>query len=168
MLMRYTSRSRTPGGDPTPVNARTENAAVLLEVVLALTLFAFAAGIVSSGLNSAVQRTLRLHEQAHALDLAASVLAEIEIGLRTPVAAGPEPFEAPFEGWTCQIEAAAMSFGIGDASPQPQVTVIVRSPNQSTVQRLTALFPTSNPLPSTTGMEGSGALPWLSPGASPR
>lgn len=123
----------------------SQQGAVLLEVVLALTLFAFAAGILSSSLNSAVQRTLRLHDQTHALDLAASVLAELELGIRTPQNSGPEPFESPFESWTWQIESTPSTFGTGDLSPLAQVTVIIRHTTSSTVQRLTGILPPTAP-----------------------
>lgn len=118
---------------------RPDRGAVLLEVILALTLFVFAAGIISSSLQTAVSRTLRLHDQTHALDLAASVIAEIEMGARPAQAAGPEHFEAPFEAWTWQIEAAAASFGPGDSAPLQRVTVIVRNDAGTTTQRLSEL-----------------------------
>jgi type II secretory pathway pseudopilin PulG len=143
--MRPTLRIRNKELGATAPRNRSRQGAVLLEVILALTLFAFAAGILSSSLSSAVQRTLRLHDQTHALDLAASVLAELELGIRAPQNSGPEPFEAPFETWTWQIESTPSTFGTGDLSPLAQVTVIIRHTASSTVQRLTGILPPSDP-----------------------
>ena len=144
--MRPTSRIRNPENCPPAPRNRSRQGAVLLEVVLALTLFVFAAGILSSSLHSAVQRTIRLRDQTHALDLAASVLAELELGIRAPLNSGPEPFESPFEAWTWQIESTPSTFGTGDLSPLAQVTVIIRHTASSTVQRLTGVLPPSGPL----------------------
>lgn len=134
-----TWHTRNPGRRNLASPARAERAAVLLEVVLALTLFVFAAGILSSSLQTAVERTRRLHDQAHALDLAASLLAEVEMGLRPRQPAGPEPFEPPFESWTWQIEASPHSFGDGERQPLHRVSVVVRNPNSTAVQRLAAI-----------------------------
>lgn len=127
--------------------------AVLLEVLVALGLFVFAATIVSNGLNAAVERTLRLKLQTHALDLAVSVLAEIQIGMRPAQPAGPEVFAAPFEAWTWQIETVPYSFGTEELAGLQQVTVIVRGGAPPTVQRLTELL-----LPPAGGLEPD---PWL-------
>jgi type II secretory pathway pseudopilin PulG len=124
---------------------RSESGAVLLEVVLALSLFVFAAAIISSSLNTAVERNQRLHAQTHALNLAASVLAEIHLGLRAPQPAGPEPFETPFADWTWQILATPYAFAAGDASALQQVTVIVRQQSGPTVQRLTEILALPTP-----------------------
>lgn len=114
--------------------------AVLLEVLLALGLFVFAAAVVTSGLNAAVERTLRLQAQTHALDLAVSVLSEIQMGLRAPQSAGPEPFEAPFERWTWEVEATPYTFGTEEVAGLQHVTVIVRGETPPAVQRLTEIL----------------------------
>lgn len=124
-----------PGRKP-----RAGRGAVLLEVLLALGLFVFAAAIVTGGLNAAVERTLRLRAQTHTLDLAVSVVSEIQMGLRAPQAGGPEPFETPFEQWTWEIEVTPHSFGTETAPGLQLLTVIVRGQTPPTVQRLTTLF----------------------------
>jgi hypothetical protein len=136
-----------------PGKPRQLQGVVLLEVLLALGLFVFAAAVVSSGLNAAVERTLRLKLQTHALDLAVSVLAEIQMGMRPAQPAGPEVFEAPFEAWTWQIETVPYSFGTGELAGLQQVTVIVRGGAPPTVQRLAEL------LVSPAG--GPASDPWL-------
>lgn len=116
-----------------------QRGAVLLEVLLALGLFVFTAAVVSSGLNAAVERTLRLRAQTHALDLAVSVLSEIQMGVRLPQPAGPEPFEDPFEEWTWEIAAVPYTFGTEDSVGLQQITVVVRGEAPPTVQRLTEI-----------------------------
>lgn len=138
--MRPPRPSRVPGRRHPPPPRPATSGAVLLEVVLAISLFVFAAAIITGSLSAAVDRTRHLHAQAHALDLAASVLAEIEIGVRAPQPAGPEPFEAPYPDWTWQILASPFSFGVGDRSSLQQVTVIVRHESGSPVQRLSQLL----------------------------
>jgi type II secretory pathway pseudopilin PulG len=113
---------------------------VLLEVLLALGLFVFAAAVVTSGLTTAVDRTLRLRAQTHALDLAVSVFSEIELGLRPLVAGGPEAFEPPFAQWTWEIESLPYTLGTEERAGLQQVTVIVRGETPPAVQRLTGLL----------------------------
>lgn len=113
---------------------------MLLEVLLALALFVFAAAVVSSGLSTAVDRTLRLRAQTHALDLAVSVFSELEMGLRPLAAEGPEAFEAPFEQWTWEIAIVPYTLGTEDRAGLQQVTVVVRSEAPPTVHRLTGLL----------------------------
>ena len=124
-----------PGREP-----RSGRVAVLLEVLLALGLFVVAAAIVTGGLNAAVERTIRLRAQTHALDLAASVISEIQMGLRAAQAAGPESFEAPFDQWTCEIEVGPYTFGTENAAGLQLVTVIVRGETPPMVQRLTTIL----------------------------
>ena len=79
-----------------PIRPRPTQGSVLLEVVLALVLFVAAATVVSSALQSAIDGEERLRLGVHADNLAASVVAELETGLRSPSVLGPTPFQAPF------------------------------------------------------------------------
>lgn len=119
---------------------RSRRGAVLLEVLLALGLFVFAAAVVSSGLTTAVDRTLRLRAQTHALDLAVSVFSELEMGLRPLAPAGPEPFEPPFDQWTWEIAIVPYTLGAEDRAGLQQVSVVVRGEVPPTVHRLTGLL----------------------------
>lgn len=153
--MRATRQRRHAKRFPTALGYRSrEGGAVLLEVVLALGLFVFAAAVITSSLNVVVQRTLRLRSQTHALDLAASVLAEIEMGMRRPQSAGPEPFEAPYAEWNWQILASAETVGTATRPGLQQVTVIVRQESGPIVQRLGALL-----APPIVGPAFDGGLP---------
>lgn len=105
---------------------RAESAVVLLEVILALALFAATAAIVTGGINSSVNAVERMRFSVHAGNLAATVISEIKLGDRPALMLEPEPFDEPFTNWTCQILA-----GSGDepGSPTPfqQVEVVIRN-----------------------------------------
>ncbi|MBI4663339.1 MAG: hypothetical protein HY735_31445 [Verrucomicrobia bacterium] len=110
---------------------------MLLEVVLALTLFVFAATVITGGLNASVQEVERLRLNVHASDLAISVLSEVQMGLKAPEAAGPEPFEPPFDAWTWQLEVTPVENLAGGPSSLRNVEVIVRHQTRPIVRRLT-------------------------------
>ncbi len=118
--------------------------AVLLEVLIALTLFVFAATVIVSSLNSGVERVARLKAQLHAEDLAVSVLSEVKLGMLPMESQGPEPFNAPFDQWTWQVEATPYAYGSGDASADVSalqlVTVIVKNNENTAAQWLTEIL----------------------------
>ena len=109
---------------------RPAQGAVLLEVVLALVLFVAAAAIVSSALRSAIDSEERLRLGVHADNLAASVVAELETGLRSPGVLGPAPFDAPFTNWTWQIIPPG-----GDTPGSPH-EIVIRHTDPELVRRL--------------------------------
>ena len=111
--------------------------AVLLEVVLALVLFAAAAAIIGAGLHSAINGVERQKLNAHAVDLAISVLSEIQMGLRKPESGEPEPFESPFDHWSRQILLTPTETETGEAGELTRVEVIIRHDDPAFVQRLT-------------------------------
>jgi hypothetical protein len=113
-----------------PIRPRPTQGSVLLEVVLALVLFVAAATVVSSALQSAIDGEERLRLGVHADNLAASVVAELETGLRSPAALGPTPFQAPFTNWTWQIVPPN-----GDTPGSPH-EIIIRHADPELVRRL--------------------------------
>jgi hypothetical protein len=113
----------------------------LLEVVLALALFVAAAAVISGGLHAAVESVDRLRFQAHALDRAVSVLSELQMGVRPLQTTGPEPFEPPFEEWTCEIQTAPLESGLTSDRPLKQVEVVIRHETGAVVQRLALWLP---------------------------
>lgn len=140
---------------------RQTRGAVLLEVLLALGLFVFTAAVVSSGLHAAVDRTLRLRAQTHALDLAVSVLSEVQMGIRPAQAAGPEAFEAPFAQWTWEVEAVPSTLGTEEVAGLQLVTVVVRGGEPATVQRLTGILaPLAGGTRPTTGDTNLEGVAW--------
>jgi hypothetical protein len=110
---------------------------VLLEVVLALLLFVATVAVVSGALNSSMMSLDRQRFGIHAGNLAATVHAELDLGLRSTDSLGPEDFGAPFEGWTWQlIPAAVEDQNTGQASGLTRVEVVIRNTNSAGVYRL--------------------------------
>ena len=112
------------------LQAPREGGAVLLEVILALVLFVAAAAVIGSALSSSADSIERLRLGVHADNLAASVVAELEMGNRSAAVPGPAPFESPFTNWTWQIVPPA-----GDIPGAP-FEIIVRHESGSPVRRL--------------------------------
>lgn len=133
-------------------------ASVLLEVVLALALFVGAATVISSGLNASVQAVHRLREETHGIDLAISVLSEIQMRARPAEAAGPEPFAEPFEEWTWQIEVSQPETSAFEAGAMRQVEVIIRKGESNVVHRLVQWMRASAGVPQETQTFGGGSF----------
>jgi Tfp pilus assembly protein PilV len=110
--------------------------AILLEVVLALVLFAAAAAVLTSALNSSLESVQRQKRELHAANLATSLLAEIQMGARTPEAREAFALDHPFEEWTAEIISSTAETSIGEGSALNRVEVVVRHKNSSTVYRL--------------------------------
>ena len=113
---------------------------VLLEVVLALTLFAAAAVIIGTGLNASVNSAERLRQQAHAADLAITVMSELQMGVRSPAQPGPEAFPAPFTNWTWEVVSTPLD-AAPDAGSFATVEVIIRHTESELVHRLGQILP---------------------------
>ncbi|HXI49874.1 MAG TPA: hypothetical protein VNH84_00150 [Candidatus Saccharimonadales bacterium] len=110
--------------------------AVLLEVVLALVLFVAAATVIGGAIHAALEGVQRQRLRVHAINLAATVLAELQLGLRSPAAAGPEPFPAPFTDWTWQLAIVPREDATLDGPGLTVVEVIVRHDDPPLVHRL--------------------------------
>lgn len=113
---------------------------VLLEVVLALALFVAAATIITSGMNASVQAVHKLRLNTHAMNLAISVMSEVQMHARPLSSVGPEPFEPPFEKWSWTLEVNDLESGPLDTDAMKKVEVIVRNNEEGVVHRLTQLF----------------------------
>lgn len=128
----------TSKGGPAGVRKR-QNGAVLLEVVLALVLFVAAAAVISGGLHASLETVDRLKLNAHAADLAVSVISELQMGARSADLTGPEPFEEPFDSWTWElvISAVETAESTSEAVPMSKVEVVIRHAELPVVYRLT-------------------------------
>ena len=115
---------------------RSDHGAVLLEVVLALVLFAATAAIVGAGMHAAIDSVERQKLNTHALNLAVSVLSEIQMGFRTVESVGPESFNSPFDHWTWQIILTPTENEAGELSDLTRVEVVIRHDDPVVVQRL--------------------------------
>lgn len=109
---------------------------VLLEVLLALALFVSAAAIVTSGMNASSDNLERQRLNTHAANLAATVLAEIQLGIRSTSEAGEQPFLAPFDKWTSELVVSPTETETGEASGLLRVEVIIRHKEATLVRRL--------------------------------
>ena len=108
----------------------------LLEVLLALALLVGAAAVTTSALNSSLASLERQRLVTQATQLAASAMAEIQLGIRPLAADGRRPLPAPFQEWSCEVALVSGAGGGLEASGSPQVEVIVRHEAPPIVQRL--------------------------------
>jgi len=116
----------------------------LLEVVLALALFVAASTVITSALSASVDETERLRLSAHASDLAATILSEMQMGLQAVQSSGPNAFDPPFAEWTWEavVEPATdATEAAGGGGALQKVEVIVRHQSQPIVCRLTQFLP---------------------------
>jgi hypothetical protein len=156
------SHSKRPAGDSGPyLRASYERGAVLLEVVLALLLFVATVAVVSSALNSSMASLERQRFALHAANLAATVHAELDLGLRSTETLGPEPFDKPFDAWTWQLVPTAVEDQTsGEASGLTAIEVEIRNTNSHSVYRLAQTHKIVKTVVSTnapkTGAVGSG------------
>ncbi|MFM7215886.1 MAG: hypothetical protein ACKO3H_13510 [Verrucomicrobiota bacterium] len=120
-----------------PVRSRGRSGAALLEVLLAVALFAAAAAIVTSALNASLGSLERQRLGLQALNLAASTLAEVQLGIRPAAGQGQQPFPTPLDAWTAEILASPMDSG-ATAGPSGlvRVEVVIRHREFPVVQRL--------------------------------
>lgn len=123
-----------------PRVSRATTGAVLLEVVFALVLFVAAATIITAGMNASVAAVQRLRLSAHALNLAQSTLAEVQMQARTLESAGPEPFAPPFDDWMWRLDVTALESSTVEAEAMKQVEVTVWHTSENTVQRLAQIM----------------------------
>ena len=98
--------------------------AILLEVIFSLTLFAAMAAVVIGGLNSCIQTANDLRIKAQAVDMAVTLLSEIQMGLVPPTNDGPTDYPPPDDEWCWQITTATMD-PVPQAPAQTQVTITV-------------------------------------------
>jgi len=105
-------------------------------VVLALVLFVGGAAVIAGALHASLEGVVRQRLNTHAVNLAITVLSELQIGLRSADTAGPESFAPPFEEWTWQLALA----GLGEHETEPsgltRVEVIIRHKDPPLVYRL--------------------------------
>ena len=122
-----------------------EAGVVLLEVVLALVLFVAAAAVISTAVNASLEGVVRQRLNTHAVDLAISVLSELQIGSRTADSAGPERFSVPFEDWTWQLALSPRDERELEPSGLALVEVIVRHDDPPIVYRLAQVLKLEKP-----------------------
>lgn len=120
-----------------PERPRTiSDGAVLLEVLLALALFVGAAAVIMSALNASLASLERQRLSSHAVDLAESLLAEIQLGIRPVATESTRPLPAPFQDWTSEISVTPLNGSVDGAIRLKKVEIVVRHLEPALVQRL--------------------------------
>jgi len=133
---------RVPGAGRALVfpDLRRRRGAVLVEVVLALALFVAAAAVISSGMSASMESIERLRLNAHAADLAVTVLSEIQMGTLAMEGNLAQPFDPPFEDWTWEVQLAPVDDGAGEQTSLTRVEAIVRHLQPPLVYRLSQVL----------------------------
>jgi type II secretory pathway pseudopilin PulG len=107
-----------------------------MEVLLAVVLFGAAVAIVTVAFNSSLDSLDRQKRSAQALNMAASILAEVQLGLRPAVSDGARPFEVPWQDWTWETSVTPLESAAGGLTGLSMLEVIIRHQKSSIVQRL--------------------------------
>jgi len=128
-----------------PSGSGRQAGAILLEVVLALVLFAAAAAIIGAGLNASISGLERLRLNTHAADIAVSVLSELQLGIKSLTVSGPQACEAPLQGWTWEAVATPMQAESRDSGHLKMIEVIVRHDEPPTAYRLSQIVRVEEP-----------------------
>ncbi len=129
-------KTSAPSGTIAAPSGRGARAAVLLEVLLALILFVAAAAVVTTAFNSSLAGLERQKLGSQALNLAASVIAEIQLGIRPAGSDSPRPLEPPFQDWTWETVLTPTETVDGAVTGLTRIEVVIRHPGTTTVQRL--------------------------------
>jgi len=155
--MRFSGTSRLQSRDAVPLRAvsytASKRGAVLLEVILALVLFTAAAAIIGAGLNASLGGLERLRLNTHAANIAVSVLSELQLGIKSLTVSGPQPYEAPLEGWTWEAVATPLQAEWAGPGQLKAVEIIVRHDEPPSVYRLSQIIrlPEKVPASASTG-----------------
>jgi hypothetical protein len=133
---------------------------VLLEVVLAMSLFFASAMVILAGLSSSLSGMQRVQLEARAQDLAVTALSEVQMGLVPLVSDGPTGYEDPaLAGWTRQITVEPyqeQQFGLELPAFQ-RVEVTVRYQPTLYATSLTILLPEEPPADDAGAAGGMGS-----------
>lgn len=145
MLLRVSKVVKTAANQSTSSRGSTvsprEAGAVLLEVVLALTLFVGAAIVIGSALQASIAAVDRLRHETHAANLATTVLSEVQMGVRSLSSGGPEPFLPPFEKWTWEIVLGPAEEKFSAVTALQRVEVVIRHKESTTAYRRAQFLP---------------------------
>ena len=125
-----------PNPAPSLQKPSPTSGAVLMEVLLALALFVVASAIVTASLNASLRSLDRQRLHLHASNLAASALAEIQLGARPATPAPAQPLPAPNDAWSVEVAPHDAAPDFSGSQPLEHVQVIVRHQSEPVVQRL--------------------------------
>lgn len=122
--------------DRVPGQRSKAQGAALLEVIIALALFVATAAVMTSALSSSLDSLDRQRLNTHAANLAASVLAELQLGIRSAGGSGPQMLEAPYQDWTWEAAIAPAETETGEGGGLSRVEVVIRHKEKPVVRRL--------------------------------
>ncbi len=129
-----------PSGERTPSGAiaggNDARGAALLEVILALVLFVAAAAVVTSGLNSALSSLDRQRIHLHMVNLASSILAEIQLGIRSLEVGSAQALPPPWDHFTVELAITSTRTELAEAGGLTQVEAIIHHTDSTVVHRL--------------------------------
>ena len=91
-------------------------------------------------MNASADSLDRQRLNTHAANLAATALAEVQLGLRSTALAGEQPFAEPFEKWTAELVVAPTETETGGPSGLLRVEVIIRHREFPLVRRLAQII----------------------------
>jgi type II secretion system protein I len=123
------------GGCAVPASRR--RGMTLLEVLLALSIVVMVGGAMLGTLYQGMRTATALRVEAQATDLAVTLLAELNLGIISPSAQGPESFAAPFEDWTWRLQFVEGDLAMLEASV---VEAVVTHQPSGYVLRLAGAF----------------------------
>jgi len=94
--------------------ARRRGGAILLEVVLAVTLFVVMAAVILGAVGRATDAAARMRLRARAGDLAVTLVSELQMGLIEIVDAGPRHYSSErLADWTWQVDVESLDDPLG-------------------------------------------------------
>jgi type II secretory pathway pseudopilin PulG len=129
-------RISKPASELRAVASKELRAGALLEVLLALALFAAAAAVVTSSLSASVASLERQKFGCQALNLAATTIAEVQLGICPANSDGPRPMGPPFQDWTWETVLTPIETAGGTSASSTRLDVIIRHQKSAVVQRL--------------------------------
>lgn len=162
MHRRTTSMGRRRAEAERPVRA-ARPAVALLEVVLALALFFGVAVAILGGLSACVKAAREVRLEAHAADLAVTMLSELQMGLVPVADSGPTAYEDPDAEWTWQLVTAPVPTTI-EGTELTNVEVIIRHTAEGYTFRLCEWLPAAEE-ESPAGAATSGSMAAATPSA---
>ena len=107
----------------TPTRTPAGRGVVLLEVLLAVALIVIAAAVVGAALSRTIDAAVELRIRQRGVNLAESLLAELNAGILELQAVPATPFDEDDPEWTYEVEAEAVE----DEHLLKCVTVTVRN-----------------------------------------
>jgi len=160
------STNPTTAGGPA-CGARDDRAtgAVLLEVVVAMTLFFGAAVVVLVGLHGSVLAARNLRLETRAANLAVSLLSEIQMGQVEVADAGPEEYNSEEDeeladwSWEIITEDVEEEVDVGVEIPLKRVQIVITYRPREFTYRLVHLMPQDAGLAPPDEIDGLGDAP---------